>query len=269
MPSRIAIGTAEHAPEQDQDDRREDARGHRLRPRRAAARASRRRTSASGAAGRRAVEAPVEVDDQPVGQHGRRDRLHVVGRHEVASPRGRPPPGRRGTGRPSPAGCRPAPRRDASASRARARRAYASTSSATRTVRTRSRTSSSRSRAITGSIVSSGSAVSWWRRAIRRSPSAVGVADLGAEQEPVQLRLRQRERALELDRVLGREHEERVRQAVRRPLDRTPGAPASPRAAPLCVRGVARLISSTSRRFVNTGPSTKRSPVALEQARRR
>ncbi len=41
------------------------------------------------------------------------------------------------------------------------------------------------------------------------------VAERGAEQEAVELRLGQRERPLLLDRVLGREHEERRRQLVR------------------------------------------------------
>ena len=50
-------------------------------------------------------------------------------------------------------------------------------------------------------------------------PLPVGVAHPRPEQEPVELRLGQRERALELDGVLRREHEERVGQAVGRPLD--------------------------------------------------
>ena len=56
----------------------------------------------------------------------------------------------------------------------------------------------------------------------RDPPLAVGVrvAEPGAQQEPVELRLRQRERALELDGVLGRQHDERVGQAPGRPLDR-------------------------------------------------
>ena len=46
-----------------------------------------------------------------------------------------------------------------------------------------------------------------------------GVAELQLEQEPVELRLGQREGAGELDRVLGRQHEERRRQPVRRAVD--------------------------------------------------
>ena len=41
----------------------------------------------------------------------------------------------------------------------------------------------------------------------------------GADQEAVELGLRKRERSLELDRVLGRQHDERIRQRSRRPLD--------------------------------------------------
>ena len=46
------------------------------------------------------------------------------------------------------------------------------------------------------------------------------VAERGAEQEAVELRLRQRERALVLDRVLGREQEERARQLAGLAVDR-------------------------------------------------
>ena len=46
------------------------------------------------------------------------------------------------------------------------------------------------------------------------------VLDLEAHEEAVELRLGQRVRALVLDRVLRREHEERVRQRLRPALDR-------------------------------------------------
>ena len=49
---------------------------------------------------------------------------------------------------------------------------------------------------------------------------AVRIAEPDPDEEPVELRLGQRERALELDRVLGREHEERVGQGARLALDR-------------------------------------------------
>ena len=58
------------------------------------------------------------------------------------------------------------------------------------------------------------------------------VADPDPEQEPVELRLRERIGALVLDRVLRREHEERPVERARHALDSSPGAPASPRAAP-------------------------------------
>ena len=46
------------------------------------------------------------------------------------------------------------------------------------------------------------------------------VAERGAQEEAVELRLGQRERALVLDRVLGREQQERVGQPARRAVDR-------------------------------------------------
>ena len=46
-----------------------------------------------------------------------------------------------------------------------------------------------------------------------------GIAERGAKQEAVELRLGQRERALVLDRVLGREQEERVGELERHPVD--------------------------------------------------
>jgi hypothetical protein len=64
---------------------------------------------------------------------------------------------------------------------------------------------------------------------LRRLPIAVGdrplfrffgVADPDPQQEPVELSLGQGEGPLELDRVLGCEHDERVRKRPRRPLDR-------------------------------------------------
>ena len=46
------------------------------------------------------------------------------------------------------------------------------------------------------------------------------VAERRAQEEAVELRLRQRERALLLDRVLGREHEERLGQLAGDAVDR-------------------------------------------------
>ena len=47
----------------------------------------------------------------------------------------------------------------------------------------------------------------------------VGVAEIQKKEEPVELRLRQRKGAFELDRVLGRDDQERVRQRVRGLVD--------------------------------------------------
>ena len=57
----------------------------------------------------------------------------------------------------------------------------------------------------------------------------LGIAEPDAEQESVQLRLGQGERALVLDRVLGGDHEERPRHLVADAVDRP--------AAPPCTRG--------------------------------
>ena len=48
---------------------------------------------------------------------------------------------------------------------------------------------------------------------------AVGITDLQAQQEAVELRLGQRVRAFELDGVLRRDHHERARQLVRLRVD--------------------------------------------------
>ena len=87
-------------------------------------------------------------------------------------------------------------------------------------------------------------------------PRRVRVAERRLEEEAVELRLRERERALVLERVLRREHEERVGQRVRLPSAVTwPSAIASSSAD--CVRGIARLISSTRRMFAKTGPGAE------------
>src|SRR3712207_7886807 len=48
----------------------------------------------------------------------------------------------------------------------------------------------------------------------------VGIADPQAQQEPVELGLGQRERPLQLDRVLRRDHQERARERPGGPLQR-------------------------------------------------
>ncbi len=73
---------------------------------------------------------------------------------------------------------------------------------------------------------------SWPGRSASKPPSTrvedallhplLGIADEHLHQEPVELRLGQRVRALELDRVLRREHREGLRQRVGRAVDRHP-----------------------------------------------
>ena len=81
------------------------------------------------------------------------------------------------------------------------------------------------------------------------------VADQHLDHEAVDLRLGQRVRALGLDRVLGREHEERARGPVKvsRPIVTWRSCITSSSA--LCTLAGARLISSASSRLVKTGPS--------------
>jgi hypothetical protein len=98
-----------------------------------------------------------------------------------------------------------------------------------------------------------------------RSPSSSGrrqflvfrrVLDHDVEHEPAAAALRERVGAFELNRVLGREHEERLVQRVGAALNRTRcSCIASSSAA--CVFGGVRLISSASTMFANTGPGAK------------
>ena len=84
------------------------------------------------------------------------------------------------------------------------------------------------------------------------------IADAHVEQEAIELRFGQRIRALLLDRVLRREHEERLGQrACVSPAAVTRcSCIASSSAA--CVRGGARLISSARTMLAKIGPRTKR-----------
>jgi hypothetical protein len=79
------------------------------------------------------------------------------------------------------------------------------------------------------------------------------VAERGLEEEAVELRLRQRERALVLDRVLGREQQERIGQPRVVPSTVTCCSAIASSSAD-CVFGIARLISSTSTTFAKIGP---------------
>ena len=88
-------------------------------------------------------------------------------------------------------------------------------------------------------------------------PRLVEVAQRDAHEEAVELRLGQRERALELDRVLGREDDERPGSGCVSPSTETWRSCIASSSADW-VRGVARLISSTSTTLVKTGPGTKR-----------
>ena len=81
----------------------------------------------------------------------------------------------------------------------------------------------------------------------------VGVAEPRLQEEPVELRLGEREDALELDRVLGREHEERLREHVGVPSIVTCRSAIASSSAD-CVFGIARLISSTRTTLAKSGP---------------
>ena len=62
----------------------------------------------------------------------------------------------------------------------------------------------------------------WPPRCSRTMPissSAPGIAERGLQEEAVELRFGERERAFELDRVLRREDEERLRQDSREAVD--------------------------------------------------
>ena len=78
---------------------------------------------------------------------------------------------------------------------------------------------------------------------------AAGIVEAELQHEAVELRLRQRIGAVQLDRVLRREHAERPSAAGSwsRPTVTVPSCIASSSA--LCVRGEARLISSASNRL--------------------
>ncbi len=81
----------------------------------------------------------------------------------------------------------------------------------------------------------------------------VGIAERGAQEEAVELRLGQRERALLLDRVLGRDRKNGAGSGRVSPSTVTCRSAIASSSAD-CVFGIARLISSTSRTFANTGP---------------
>ena len=79
------------------------------------------------------------------------------------------------------------------------------------------------------------------------------VAERRLEEEAVELRLGQREHALVVERVLRREDQER-RGSGRDSPSTVIWRSAIASSSALCVFGIARLISSTSRMFVKTGP---------------
>ena len=86
----------------------------------------------------------------------------------------------------------------------------------------------------------------------------VRVAERRAYEEAVELRLGQREGALVLDRVLRRDDEERLGELRVSPSTVTCCSAIASSSAD-CVFGIARLISSTSTTFANTGPAGTRS----------
>ena len=94
------------------------------------------------------------------------------------------------------------------------------------------------------------------RRRISNSSLPARVRHVDLEQEPVALRLGQRVDALGLDRVLGRDDDERLRHRVgpcRRSRPASP--PSAPASRPAPWPG-ARLISSASTKLTKTGPSS-------------
>ena len=100
------------------------------------------------------------------------------------------------------------------------------------------------------------------------------VAEARPQEEAVELRLGQRERALVLDRVLGRDQQERVGQRAASTPSTVTWCSAIASSSADCVFGIARLISSTSTMFANSGPSLElERPVLLvedgEAGRRR
>ena len=204
---------------------------------------------------------------------GRGDRPDVVGQDEVAAVEEGP-----GLGRPVQAHARPGARPELDLRPAagpghdrhevgrpgRPRRGPCRAPSRRPAIRSGART--------TGTASSGSASVAAWRPAIRRSAPALRVADPEPDEEPVELGLGQRERALRTRSGSGWPGPGTDRAAAgSRPRPR-PGAPASPRAARSGSAGVARLISSTSRTFVKTGPGHEPEghPVrrpALEDAR--
>ena len=90
----------------------------------------------------------------------------------------------------------------------------------------------------------------------------VRIPERRAQQEAVELRLGKRERAFLLDRVLGRDQEERRRAAARVTPSTVTWRSAIASSSADCAFGSARLISSTSTTFAKTGPG-----LELERAR--
>ena len=83
------------------------------------------------------------------------------------------------------------------------------------------------------------------------------VAERRAQEEAVELRLGERERPLVLDRVLGREHEERVAAGCASTPSTVTWLSAIASSSADCVFGIARLISSTSTTFAKIGPGAE------------
>ena len=86
------------------------------------------------------------------------------------------------------------------------------------------------------------------------------------EEEAVELRLGQRVGALHLERVLRREHEERLLERVRRAWPTVTRCSCIASSSALCVFGVARLISSARTMFAKIGP-LRNSKTLLAAAR--
>ena len=102
----------------------------------------------------------------------------------------------------------------------------------------------------------------WCGRGWCAAPRATGNSTLQLEEEAIELRLGQRIGAFHLERVLRREHEERLRRACRWSCATVTDCSCIASSSADCVLGVARLISSASTMLAKIGPrwNSKRLP---------
>ena len=169
---------------------------------------------------RRPRHPQLRSQDEAMRQRGHRHRLHVVGQDEVAAADGRLGPGELQQGEAAARRGARAPRGDRSRVAWASVTMYRSSASLTNTSSSAACMASSSAR-----LTSVGTVAASVRRSrrifrISRSASRVRIADADPQQEAVELRLRQRIGALQLDGVLRGDHQERLRQRERLPLDR-------------------------------------------------